>query len=85
MRRKLWQRRLRYNRWPWSPKYDASDMTWTSVTEELLLGQAHDLTVSYNTAPVIVDPDHILYSGSAVVPKVPLDGIARLRKRLGRP
>ena len=29
-------------------------------------------------------PDVVLYSGSAVVPKVPLDGIARLRKRLGR-
>ena len=44
-----------------------------------------DITVSYNTAPVIVDPDHILYSGSAaVVPEVPLDGIERLRKRLGR-
>ncbi len=28
-------------------------------------------------------PDHILYSGSAVVPEVPLDGIERLRKRLG--
>ncbi len=29
-------------------------------------------------------PDHILYSGSVVVPEVPLDGIERLRKRLGR-
>lgn len=29
-------------------------------------------------------PDEILYSGSAVVPEVPLDGIARLRKRLGQ-
>lgn len=28
--------------------------------------------------------DEILYSGSAVVPKVPLDGIERLRHRLAR-
>ena len=45
---------------------------------------AVDIRVSYNTTPVSVDPDHILYSGSVVVPEVPLDGIERLRKRLGQ-
>ncbi len=29
-------------------------------------------------------PDAVLYSGPVVVPEVPLDGIARLRKRLSR-
>ncbi len=30
-------------------------------------------------------PDAVLYSGSAEVSGVPLDGIERLRRRLGRP
>ena len=29
-------------------------------------------------------PDTVLYSGPAVVPEVPLDGIERLRRRLGQ-
>ena len=46
MRRKLWQRLvvwfgLRYDVWPWW-WFDASDVTWTSVTGEKLLGLAVD-------------------------------------------
>ena len=40
-----------------------------------------------NSFPVVeleIAPDAVLYSGPAVVPEVPLDGIERLRKRLGR-
>lgn len=33
---------------------------------------------------VTILPDTVLYSGPAVVPEVPLDGIERLRRRLGR-
>ena len=43
-----------------------------------------DFTVGYNTTPIRLMPDSILYTGSVVVPVVPLDGIARLRRRLGR-
>ena len=48
---------------------------------------AVDIRVRYNAFPVLeleVAPDHVLYSGTAVVPGVPLDGIERLRRRLGR-
>ncbi len=45
------------------------------------------LTMSGMALPVLeleAVPDAILYSGPAVIPKVPLDGIERLRQRLGR-
>ena len=48
---------------------------------------AVDIRVTHDAFPVLqfqVVPDVVLYSGSAMVPGVPLDGIARLRKRLGR-
>ncbi len=54
-----------------------------------------DFTVGYNTHPVRISPDGVLYPDpdfdhrrffytGTVVPEVPLDGIERLRKRLGR-
>lgn len=97
---KLWQRLviwygLRYNRWPrgW---YDASDVTWTSVTGD---GEWESFPVTPHGGDITILPDpdaneihlwyeairaKLLYSGPAVVPEEPLDGIARLRKRLDR-
>lgn len=43
---------------------------------------------AYDAFPVLeleMDPDELLYSGPAIVPEVPLDGIERLRKWLGQP
>ena len=64
MRRKLWQRLviwfgLRYNRWPRS-WYDASDIPWTSVTGEKLLGLAVDgdyFPVVPNGGDITILPD----------------------------
>lgn len=45
------------------------------------------LTVSYNAYPVLeleIVPDAVLYSGSAMVPDLPLDGIERIRKWLSK-
>ncbi len=83
MRRKLWQRHTeRIDGRPWIDElkvdndYGGFDLP--------IPRHGGDITVRYNATPVSVDPDHILYSGSAVVPEVPLDGIERLRKRLGQ-
>ena len=48
---------------------------------------AVDIRVTPEAFPVLnlqIAPDHILYSGRAMVPEVPLDGIERLRRRLGQ-
>ena len=48
---------------------------------------AVDISVRHDSLPRVwipALPDTILYSGVAVVPEPPLDGIERLRKRLGR-
>ena len=66
------------------------------VTNDSVVIDGHDISnmvtaaqltvthVSFPVLPLELVPDEILYSGSALVPKVPLDGFARLRKRLGR-
>jgi len=90
MRRQLWQRLviwygLRYNRWPKS-WYDASDVTWASMTgrhnrrpwnTELVVDNDYggsDLPIPRHGGDVTILPD----------PDFKLDGIERLRKRLGR-
>ena len=45
------------------------------------------LTVTAGAVSVLelkLVPDEILYSGLAIIPRMPLNGIERLRKRLGR-
>ena len=57
----------------------------------LLVDYDHgELPIPRHGGDITILPDHdfdhrrFFYSGSAVVPEVPLDGIERLRKRLGR-
>ena len=64
MRRKLWQRLviwfgLRYNRWPKS-WFDASDVTWTSVTGAGVLLDDYDhleLPIPLHGGDITILPD----------------------------
>ena len=73
------------------------DTRQVTVTNDSVVVDGRDISnmvteaVVYVTAdgypPVLrleMVPDELLYSGLTVVPEVPLDGIERLRKRLGR-
>ena len=62
MRRKLWQRLvvwfgLRYNRWPKS-WVDASDVTWTSITDGLIDHKWwHDSPIAPNSGDITIMPE----------------------------
>ena len=71
------------------------DTRQVAITNDSIVIDGHDiihmvtsvqLTVTPNAVVLELElvPDTVFYSGPAVVPKVPLDGIERLRKRLGR-
>ncbi len=79
-----------------NPSRSLPDTHQVTITNNSVVVDGRDIShmvtgvrfsLSPNVVPVLeleIVPDAVLYSGPAVVPKVPLDGIERIRKWLGR-